>query len=77
MERLGGVGALQETLVAALVSVGAIVISCFVATVVGHGGAEERDGRTEEVLATATTPFARPSPRSPWSRSAAPPGCSW
>jgi ABC-2 type transport system permease protein len=55
MERLGGVGALQETLVAALVSVGAIIITCFVATVVGHGGAEERDGRTEEVLATATT----------------------
>jgi ABC-2 type transport system permease protein len=54
MERLGGVGALQETLVAALVSVGAIVITCFVATVVGHGGAEERDGRTEQVLATAT-----------------------
>jgi ABC-2 type transport system permease protein len=55
MERLGGVGALQETLVAAFVSIGAIIITCFVATVVGHGGAEERDGRTEEVLATATT----------------------
>ncbi len=55
MERLGGVGALQETLVAAFVSIGAIVITCFVATVVGHGGAEEQDGRTEEVLATATT----------------------
>jgi ABC-2 type transport system permease protein len=55
MERLGGVGALQETLVAALVSVGAVVITCFVATVIGHGGAEENDGRTEEVLATATT----------------------
>jgi ABC-2 type transport system permease protein len=55
IERLGGVGALQETLVAALVSVGAIIITCFVATVVGHGGAEEHDGRTEQVLATATT----------------------
>jgi ABC-2 type transport system permease protein len=55
MERLGGAGALQETLVAALLSVGAVVITCFAATVVGHGGAEEADGRTEEVLATATT----------------------
>ncbi|MGC4111725.1 MAG: hypothetical protein QM747_15175 [Nocardioides sp.] len=55
MQRLGGVGALQETLVAAFVSVGALVITCFVATVVSHGGAEERDGRTEEVLATATS----------------------
>ena len=54
IERLGGVGALQETLVAALVSVLAIVISCFAVTVVTHGGVEEHDGRTEEVLATAT-----------------------
>ena len=54
MERLGGVGALQETLVAALVSVGAVVITCFVATVVEsrrsrgarrphRGGAGHRD----------------------------------
>jgi ABC-2 type transport system permease protein len=54
IERLGGVGALQETLVAALVSVVAIVISCFAVGVVSHGGVEEHDGRTEEVLATAT-----------------------
>jgi ABC-2 type transport system permease protein len=53
-ERLGGVGALQETLVAAFVSVGAVVISCFAVGVVSHGGGEEHDGRTEEVLATAT-----------------------
>ncbi len=54
MQRLGGVGGLQETLVAALVSVIAIVVSCFAVTVVTHGGVEEHDGRTEEVLATAT-----------------------
>jgi ABC-2 type transport system permease protein len=54
VHRLGGVGALQQSLVAALVSVCAVVISCFAVTVVGHGGAEEHDGRTEEVLATAT-----------------------
>jgi ABC-2 type transport system permease protein len=53
-ERLGGVGAVQETLVAAFVSVGAVIISCFAVSVVSHGGAEEHDGRTEEVLATAT-----------------------
>lgn len=55
MQRLGGVGALQETLVTALVSVGAVIITCFVATVVAHAGTEEADGRTEEVLATAAT----------------------
>jgi ABC-2 type transport system permease protein len=54
MERLGGVGALQETLVAAFVSVGAVGISCFAVGVVSHGGGEEHEGRTEEVLATAT-----------------------
>jgi ABC-2 type transport system permease protein len=54
MQRLGGTGAFQDTLVAALVSVGAVAISCFAAGVIGHGGAEEADGRTEEVLATAT-----------------------
>jgi ABC-2 type transport system permease protein len=53
-ERLGGIGALQETLVAAFVSVGAVVVSCFAVGVIAHGGGEEHDGRTEEVLATAT-----------------------
>jgi ABC-2 type transport system permease protein len=53
-ERLGGIGALQETLVAAFVSVGAVIISAFAVGVVAHGGGEEHDGRTEEVLATAT-----------------------
>ena len=53
-ERLGGVGRLEETLVAAFVSVGAVIISCFAVAVVSHGGGEEHDGRTEEVLATAT-----------------------
>jgi ABC-2 type transport system permease protein len=53
-ERIGGVGAVQETLVAAFVSIGAVIVSCFAVTVVSHGGGEEHDGRTEEVLATAT-----------------------
>ena len=53
-ERLGGVGALQETLVAAFVSVEAVLLSCFAVSVISHGGTDEHDGRTEEVLATAT-----------------------
>jgi ABC-2 type transport system permease protein len=55
MERLGGVGVLRETLVAAELSVVAVVVSCFAITVVGHGGVDESDGRTEQVLATATS----------------------
>jgi ABC-2 type transport system permease protein len=55
MERLGGVGVISETLVAAELSVVAVVVSCFAISVVGHGGADENDGRTEQVLATATS----------------------
>jgi ABC-2 type transport system permease protein len=55
VQRLGGAGALQESVVAALASVTGIVIACFAVIVVGHGGADEHDGRTEEVLATATS----------------------
>jgi ABC-2 type transport system permease protein len=53
-ERLGGIGVLQETLVAAFVSIGAVVVSCFAVSVISHSGTDEHDGRTEEVLATAT-----------------------
>ena len=55
MERLGGVGAMQETLVAAELSVSAVVVCCFGIAVVAHGGTDEHDGRTEQVLATATS----------------------
>lgn len=53
--RLGGTGAIQESVVSALASVTGIVVACFAVIVVGHGGADEHDGRTEEVLATATS----------------------
>jgi ABC-2 type transport system permease protein len=55
MERLGGVGVMQETLVAAELGVAAVVVSCFAIAVVAHGGTDEHDGRTEQVLATATS----------------------
>jgi ABC-2 type transport system permease protein len=55
MQRLGGAGTLQETMLAAMVSVGAVVVTCFALAVVAHGAADERDGRTEQVLATATS----------------------
>ena len=55
MARLGGQGALEDTLIAAEMSMIAVVISCFAIAVVGHGGADEHDGRTEQVLATATS----------------------
>jgi ABC-2 type transport system permease protein len=55
IERIGGIGVIAETLLAAILSVVAVVLSCFAIAVVGHGGGDERDGRTEQVLATATS----------------------
>jgi ABC-2 type transport system permease protein len=55
MERLGGRGALEDTLIAAELSMAAVIVTCFSIAVVGHGGSDERDGRTEQVLATATS----------------------
>lgn len=55
IERLGGSGALEDTLIAAELSMAAVIVTCFALSVVGHGGSEERDGRTEQVLATATS----------------------
>jgi ABC-2 type transport system permease protein len=54
LERVGGIGALQETLLAAFAAVGAVLVTGFGVGVAAHGGGEERDGRTEEILATAT-----------------------
>ena len=55
MQRLGGVGTVQETMLGAMVSVAGVVVTCFALGVVAHGATEERDGRVEQVLATATS----------------------
>ena len=55
IQRLGGKGAVQDTLLAAELSIMAVVVTCFAVSVVGHGGSDEHDGRTEQVLATATS----------------------
>jgi ABC-2 type transport system permease protein len=55
LERIGGKGALRDTLVGAVISVIALVVTCFAIAVVTHAGSDEHDGRTEQVLATATS----------------------
>jgi ABC-2 type transport system permease protein len=55
IESLGGVGALQDALLSAVLSITAVLVTCFALTVIGHGAADEHDGRTEQVLATATS----------------------
>ncbi|GAB3667973.1 multidrug efflux ABC transporter permease [Nocardioides korecus] len=55
VRRMGGVGTLERSLLAAELSVVAVVVTCFAITVVVHAGADERDGRTELVLGTAAS----------------------
>ncbi|MCW2738691.1 hypothetical protein [Nocardioides sp.] len=55
IEAMGGVGALQDVLVSALASVVAVVITCYGISAVTRAAGDERDGRTETVLATATS----------------------
>ncbi|HET6937366.1 MAG TPA: hypothetical protein VFI19_02125 [Nocardioides sp.] len=55
IESLGGTGALEDALLAAVLSISAVVITCFGIAVVTRGSADEHDGRTEQVLATATS----------------------
>jgi ABC-2 type transport system permease protein len=55
VEAMGGVGALQDSLVFALASVVAVIITCFGISAVTRAAGDEHDGRTETVLATATS----------------------
>jgi ABC-2 type transport system permease protein len=55
IESLGGAGALEDALLAAVVSIAAVVISCFGIAVLARSSADEHDGRIEQVLATATS----------------------
>lgn len=55
IERLGGIGRVQEAMLAAELGVAALVVTCFALSVVSHAGADEADGRTEQVLATAAS----------------------
>lgn len=55
ISRLGGAGAVADALLAAVLSIVAVVITYFAIGVVVHAGSDESGGRTEEVLATATS----------------------
>ena len=55
IEAMGGIGGLQDSLVFALASVVAVVITCFGIAAVTRAAGDEHDGRTETVLATVTS----------------------
>ncbi len=52
LARLGGRGGPGRALLAAELSVAAVVVTCFAVAVVARAGADEREGRTAQVLAT-------------------------
>jgi ABC-2 type transport system permease protein len=55
VEAMGGLGALQDALVFALASVVAVIITGFGIAAITRAAGDEHAGRTETVLATATT----------------------
>lgn len=55
MEGLGGVGVAEQMLLAAELSVIAVVLTCFGIGVFAHAATDERDGRTGAVLAAGGT----------------------
>ncbi|MFI5425840.1 ABC transporter permease [Aeromicrobium sp. UC242_57] len=55
LERIGGAGALDDTVFAAVISVVTVVLTAFGVSVVNHSATDERSGRTELVLATGTS----------------------
>ncbi|MGN0063866.1 MAG: ABC transporter permease [Nocardioides sp.] len=55
VEKLGGAGALEDAMVVAILGVMAVVITCCAVVVLVHTADDEHAGRTELVLATATS----------------------
>ncbi len=51
IERLGGTGFIEDTMIAAVLGIMAVVISCSAVLVVSHAASHELAGRTEVVLA--------------------------
>lgn len=54
LRRIGGPGIVEDAMMAAILSVVSMVVTGFAISVAAHGATDETDGRTEQVLATAT-----------------------
>lgn len=57
LARVGGTGTFRDVMVAAVISMVGLVVTCFSIAVVTHAGTDEREGRTDQVLAGATSRF--------------------
>ena len=55
IEAMGGIGRMEDALLFAMASVVAVVITCFGIAAITRAAGDEHDGRTETVLATATS----------------------
>jgi ABC-2 type transport system permease protein len=52
IEQLGGAGTLEDTMLAAVLAVSGVLVTCFGLMVVARAAGDERDGRSELVLAS-------------------------
>jgi len=55
LRSIGGVGALEDALLGAVLAIAGVVVTGFGIAVVARTSTDEHDGRTEQVLATATS----------------------
>jgi len=55
LARIGGSGTFREAMVASMISIGGLFVTSFAIAVVTHAGTDEREGRTDQVLAVATS----------------------
>ena len=54
LARIGGEGSFRDTMIGAVLGMVGLIVTCFGIAVVVRGGSDEHDGRTEQVLSTAT-----------------------
>lgn len=55
LARVGGTGTFRDAMVASVISMVGLIVTCFAIAVVAHAGSDEREGRTDQVLAVATS----------------------
>lgn len=55
IERLGGIGSIRDSLIAAELSIVAVGVTCFSISVITRAATDEAEGRTEQVLATGAS----------------------
>ena len=77
LERIGGAGALRDTLLGAVISVISLVVTCFAVAVVIHGGGRRAAGSHRAGAGDGDVPGAAVRVDRHRGARSAPPGCCW